>query len=961
MVRRATEGAIWGAALIAVALGGCGGGDDKPPGEPTPSGAAAEGPGGSAGEGGETPTPDPVLLREEGQLGDDDPEGPQGRYDRFFVEIAAGDRVVVELRSEAFDPTLEVTPPSMGALVNDDWEGDTSRSRLELVSAAAGSMRIEVRSYGDGAGAYRLTVERVPSAGGDWVPLLGLEQATTGELAEGDRELADGTRYDPYLVQTERPARIRIQATDGDPPRSTVVGPDGLSLRESEPGVYETVSAGRYSLQVVGPGPGQGARYRVTVEPREGGEASQALARAHHRFDALTSQLSGSTLARPTGTTPGADPDDRVAILPVRVGDRLSGNLAENDHRLPSGELVDVYALEAPGPLGEVIVELESPDFDTYLRVDGPTGEHWENDDYGGALDSRLVVPIAAAGTYRISATSYRGGATGRYELKVLGQRSAPDPASSAPGGPPSGPPRVETGALSAGDEQLSSGEYVDEHRFTWPMGARVHLEARSPAFDAYLIVRSPSGAQQENDDLVPGQTTNAGLDVQVTEAGPYRVLVTSYEPGETGAYELLVRGAGASSSGGETPARTGAEGGGGAPSATAPSATAPSATAPSATAPSATAPSATPPGPSGGARTESGSLATGDRTLSSGELYDAYTMTFAPRRSVALRLESTDFDPYLIVRSPSGQQEDNDDLAPGSLNSGIDIPVAEPGPYQVVVTSYRPGETGAYRLRATEGASPGGGDPTPGASPGGAGRVWGLFAGISDYPGNVNDLPECANDARKLAQAVREQGVMPPEQEFLLTDGEVTQAALRRAMRTIASRIRPDDVFLFFYSGHGGQTDSSADSIELDERDEYLVLYDGNLLDDELGSLFDQVRARVAMAAIDACFAGGFAKDLIDARGRVGLFSSEEDVTSAVADRFQAGGYLSHFLRLGIGGEADRDPHNAVLTVGELTHYTWQQFGRHASDVRMSMGYQHLVMDRGAVHTDEVLWARAR
>jgi hypothetical protein len=179
--------------------------------------------------------------------------------------------------------------------------------------------------------------------------------------------------------------------------------------------------------------------------------------------------------------------------------------------------------------------------------------------------------------------------------------------------------------------------------------------------------------------------------------------------------------------------------------------------------------------------------------------------------------------------------------------------------------------------------------------------------------------------------------------------------------MRTVAQRIRPDDVFVFFYSGHGGQTDGSSDEDELDERDEYLFVHDGQLMDDELGRLFDGIEARVALVAIDACYAGGFAKDVITRPGRVGMFSSEEDVTSAVAGRFQAGGYLSHFLRLGINGEADNDPHDDVLTVGELTHYTWRQFGQHASDVRMSMGYQHLVVDRGAVRTTEVLWAVRR
>ena len=59
----------------------------------------------------------------------------------------------------------------------------------------------------------------------------------------------------------------------------------------------------------------------------------------------------------------------------------------------------------------------------------------------------------------------------------------------------------------------------------------------------------------------------------------------------------------------------------------------------------------------------------------------------------------------------------------------------------------------------------------------------------------------------------------------------------------------------------------------------------------------------------------------------------------------------------LGIQGNADDDPHDTTTTVGELTHYVWQQWAEHASDVRMSGGYQQLVEERGSVHTDEVFW----
>src|SRR5690606_6262496 len=77
--------------------------------------------------------PPATLLEEDGELTAADASDGRGRYDRFFVDVAANERVIVTLHSSAFDPVLEVTPPGSGALVNDDFEGDTRRSRIELL------------------------------------------------------------------------------------------------------------------------------------------------------------------------------------------------------------------------------------------------------------------------------------------------------------------------------------------------------------------------------------------------------------------------------------------------------------------------------------------------------------------------------------------------------------------------------------------------------------------------------------------------------------------------------------------------------------------------------------------------------------------------------------------------------------------------------------------------------------
>jgi hypothetical protein len=709
---------------LALALAACGSSSSSPSDDPAPAPTPAEDAPPSTGPG--------VLLDVAGELDDADGMDPRGRFDRHFVEVNEGDRVVVDLTSQAFDPLLEVTPPQSGTLHNDDWQGDTTHSRIELISPGAGTMRIDVRPYArDGHGPFTLRVERVSGApqAQDTVTVLAGPGTHASTIRQSDPATGE-THTQAMVLRLAEPSRVRVS---GEGATATLIDPRGQTLQAEEDGSFRTVAAGSHNLAVQG---AVGTAFEVTVEAAPEGVVAPLLARAHHRFGRILESLVPGSAAGSLAAAPGAGagaPDPTAAApptpsappasLPVEIGARLQGNLTESDPALPSGERYDVYTLTVAQATDPVTVTLESTAFDCFLRIEGPNGQHWENDDAGGTLNSRVELPLAVPGEYRLVATSYAAGMTGPYELKVLEAAAATGPGAAPAAG---GGQRVETGSLAAGDEQLQSGEYVDAYEFTWPVGTRIHLEARSSDFDTYLIVRSPSGSQQDNDDMIPGQTLNAGLDLQVTEPGAWRVLVTSYRPGETGNYQLLVQGGGAG-------------------------AVAPAAPPTSPATPPPGAPPAATPAPTGaplsGPGTQTGTLAQGDSTLRTGEYTDTYQMTFTPRSAVQLRLNSSDFDTYLIVRSPAGQQEDNDDITPGDLNSGIDIPTAEPGTYTVIVTSYRPGETGAYTLTATEGASvvaprpppsapPSGAAGTPAAAPlGQGGRVWGSSPGSPTTP----------------------------------------------------------------------------------------------------------------------------------------------------------------------------------------------------------------------------------
>ena len=75
----------------------------------------------------------------------------------------------------------------------------------------------------------------------------------------------------------------------------------------------------------------------------------------------------------------------------------------------------------------------------------------------------------------------------------------------------------------------------------------------------------------------------------------------------------------------------------------------------------------------------------------------------FKPQRSgiVTIELRSQEFDPYLIVAAPRlGLLEDDD--SGGGRNARLEVQIRPLDTLRIVVTSFRPGQTGTYTLRIT-------------------------------------------------------------------------------------------------------------------------------------------------------------------------------------------------------------------------------------------------------------------
>ena len=71
-------------------------------------------------------------------------------------------------------------------------------------------------------------------------------------------------------------------------------------------------------------------------------------------------------------------------------------------------------------PGQEVVVNVRSSDFDTYLIVESPSGERFVNDDYQGDTQrSLLSLSLNETGEYQILVSSYSSGDSGSYTLHI--------------------------------------------------------------------------------------------------------------------------------------------------------------------------------------------------------------------------------------------------------------------------------------------------------------------------------------------------------------------------------------------------------------------------------------------------------------------------------------------------------------------------------------------------------------
>jgi len=127
-------------------------------------------------------------------------------------------------------------------------------------------------------------------------------------------------------------------------------------------------------------------------------------------------------------------------------------------------------------------------------------------------------------------------------------------------------------------------------------------------------------------------------------------------------------------------------------------------------------------------------------------------------------------------------------------------------------------------------------------------------------------------NDADEIAYTLARQFKFDRQHIHVLKGPEATYQELKSKFQRVAEQTRPDDVFVFHFSGHGTQYPDRRPFDETDRLDEALCMFDATahgenlLLDDQLGLWLDDIQARQITVILDCCHSGTGIKDPDDA-----------------------------------------------------------------------------------------------
>lgn len=193
--------------------------------------------------------------------------------------------------------------------------------------------------------------------------------------------------------------------------------------------------------------------------------------------------------------------------------------------------------------------------------------------------------------------------------------------------------------------------------------------------------------------------------------------------------------------------------------------------------------------------------------------------------------------------------------------------------------------------------------------------RTYLVAAGIEDYTGfpqKVDNLPNTCKDAKGIKDVYDKNKATTS----LLLNRQASKAGILSAVRNVLGQAGPDDIVVFFFSGHGLKGGICA--------------YDGLLFYDDLIAELAKSRSKNKMMFIHSCHSGSI-RSTEAARGdsseksvqgaNVMLFMSSRGNEYSWTNTFKEYSYFTDYLQRALKGKADVN-RDRTITAKELFNY---------------------------------------
>lgn len=187
--------------------------------------------------------------------------------------------------------------------------------------------------------------------------------------------------------------------------------------------------------------------------------------------------------------------------------------------------------------------------------------------------------------------------------------------------------------------------------------------------------------------------------------------------------------------------------------------------------------------------------------------------------------------------------------------------------------------------------------------------NVYAIIIGINDYPGIADDLRYSVSSSGGIYHLLLNDYNFKWQNIFYLQDIYATSDGISDAIDIISSKITSNDVFFFYFAGHGGYTPSY-----------FMYLADGTLFTaDHLKTKLNSFNCSEKYIILDCCHSGGFIPQ-IESPGTYIITSSLPNQLSYESSQLKKGVFTHFFLK----AKNDATDNNAdgVLSIEEMFPY---------------------------------------